>query len=101
MPGVSNASAPVRLVRLMISVCATACPKRRMVVIAPRRRCCRSEERRVGKEGRSRGSPYHLKKKNRNRGSERVNGKLVKSPKKTQTNRRRCERGRGRIQREK
>src|ERR1051325_11821753 len=27
----------------------------------------RSEERRVGKEGRSRGSPYHYKKKNRTR----------------------------------
>src|SRR2546425_13037022 len=26
----------------------------------------RSEERRVGEEGRSRGGPYHLKKKNRN-----------------------------------
>src|SRR2546430_11491023 len=31
---------------------------------ARRDRAARSEERRVGKEGRSRGSPYHLKKKN-------------------------------------
>src|SRR3989337_3267955 len=29
--------------------------------------CRRSEERRVGEEGRSRGSPYHLKKKNETR----------------------------------
>src|SRR2546426_9632367 len=32
---------------------------------APQRRAGRSEERRVGEEGRSRGAPYHLKKKKR------------------------------------
>src|SRR5690606_40970007 len=40
-----------------------------------RRRCAlppRSEERRVGKEWRSRGSPYHLKKNNRERGAAGV-----------------------------
>src|SRR5882762_10995951 len=31
----------------------------------PTRVCCRSEERRVGKECRSRWSPYHYKKKNK------------------------------------
>src|SRR5476649_2791790 len=45
------------------SSCATPAPGRSTTTTQSSRRSTRSEERRVGKECRARGSPYHYKKK--------------------------------------